>query len=53
LRISGDFNCHPQAWFDGVALAPGETITDGSVTIDILGGGSIRVRPFVAAPRLR
>jgi hypothetical protein len=50
LRICGDFNCVPQAWFDGVALAPGETITDGSVTINVLAGGSIRVRPFVAAP---
>jgi hypothetical protein len=50
LRICGDFNCVPQAWFDGVALAPGETIADGSVTIDVLDGGSIRIRPFVAAP---
>jgi hypothetical protein len=51
LRISGDFNCVPQAWFEGIALAPGETITDGSVTINILDGGSIRVRPFVAGAR--
>ena len=48
LRICGDFNCVPQAWLNGVALAPGETITDGSVAINVLEGGRIRVRPFVA-----